>query len=69
MTSLGTIHSSYVFKILGELNAGRPSRGMTDGRRTKRGHKMNAGNYSEGEKKESNAVNKLGEEKNETYGG
>jgi hypothetical protein len=30
---------------------------------------MNAGNYSEGEKIEANAVNKLGEEKNETYGG
>jgi hypothetical protein len=29
---------------------------------------MNAGNYSEGEKIESNAVNKLGEEKNGRMG-
>jgi hypothetical protein len=31
MTSLGTIHYSDVFKIVEELNAGRPSTGMTEG--------------------------------------
>lgn len=31
MTFLGTVRSSDIFEIAGELNAGRPSTGMTEG--------------------------------------